>query len=129
MAEDTAPHIIVKEQRHALVLPPTFAAREEVVIGLSEAVTEMQHRRALAAAILLCTPSLLKLSALDFTKAKYNIQVFGHAAYGWLHDQGVTLDEVVDVGSAAVKLCRAALYPSATEENAAAGFTSPPAAG
>jgi hypothetical protein len=109
---------------------PEFAIREELVVAWGACPDDdfMRLRRVAAAAVCLST-QIGKRARLDYGKHRCDVVVYGGAAWGFLHEQGETLQEVVTAGAQIVSAIALELAPRASEVADRSGFSEAPADG
>lgn len=106
---------------HAVVLPD-FAAREELVMALSECARKrgIALLRVYSAMVGLCT-RVGRDSGADYATARYDVLGYGGAVYGWLRAQGASPAQIGAAATVIAPLLTESLFPRQEEVDAALG--------
>lgn len=108
---------------------PGFVEREDLVVAWAKHRFDgMILRRVYGAAIGLCT-SLGAASGAKYHASKCDVLTYGGLVYGYLREQGATVEQVCGVGSAIVNPLSEQLFPREAEVAETAGFTAAEAVG
>ncbi len=102
---------------------PDFATREDIALAWHTAATAADGsalRRVAGAAVGLCSPAGRRAGAsFDGT----GLLLYGGKVYGWMREQGMTVEAVLGVGADVVKLCADSVFPREAEVEARASFS------
>ena len=108
-------------KKHAIVLPD-FAAREELMVAYGESRTKrgVALMRVYAAVLGLCT-RLGRMAGADYTAHRFDVLAYGGAVYGYLREQGVTMEQLSQAAVPLVITISEATFPRQPEVDEAAG--------
>ena len=104
---------------------PDFATREDIALAWytsASAADASTLRRVAGAAVGLCSPVGRRAGA---SFDGNGLLLYGGKVYGWMREQGMTMEAVLTVGSDLYKLCADSVFPREAEVEARASFSDP----
>lgn len=104
---------------------PDFATREDIALAWytsASAADGPALRRVAGAAVGLCSPAGRRAGA---SFDGNGLLLYGGKVYGWMREQGMTVEAVLTVGADVVKLCADSVFPREAEVEARASFSDP----
>jgi hypothetical protein len=125
METGATPTITLGGKEVAVVMPESFAEREDIRTAWGEADTMALTRRAHGLTLGLCVPGIAKAAKADYDAMGCDGLAYGKRVYDHLRAQKVSALEISTAATSCYHLCGVSLYPREPEVKAKADFTGP----
>jgi hypothetical protein len=128
MAENGHTTISLGGETFRVLVPPSFAEREDIAVAWRKATTMALSRRVYGMTLGLCVPGFAKEASADYNALDCDGVRFGRLVYDSLRSRGFSAEEITQAATVCYKVCIEALFPRKEEVYVREGFSGPAAA-